>query len=223
MAILAPNLDRGLLKPSGNSNVAVKWPFWIQIWTWAFWSLLAIAIWLWNGHFGSKFGAGPFEAFWQLQFGCEMAILAPNLDLGLLKPSGNFNLAVKLPFWLQIWTWAFWSPLAIAIWLISCKYNLAVNWQFSLPVATTDLVCWRAPSGCMLFCCGCDEDPGRGVRPTHCANQSFCWRVFAGRVPIAWPARLSIVSVYVLFCTHVIEGQSKRCQRAPARFSIGPR
>ena len=34
-------------------------------------------------------GHGAFEAIWQLQFDCEMAILAPNLDLGLLKPSGN--------------------------------------------------------------------------------------------------------------------------------------
>ena len=50
---------------------------------------------------------------WQLLFGCEMAILdpnlalgllAPNLALGLLEPSGNYNLAVKWQFGLQIWT-----------------------------------------------------------------------------------------------------------------------
>ena len=117
MAILAPNVDLGLLGPSGNYNLAVKWPFWLQMWTWAFWCLLAIRIWLWNGHFGSKCGPGPFGAFWQLQFGCEMAILAPNVDLGLLEPSGNYNLAVKWPFWLQMWTWAFWCLLAIRIWL----------------------------------------------------------------------------------------------------------
>ena len=46
MAILAPNLDLALLEPSGNYNLAVKWPFWFQIWTWAFWSLEAITIWL---------------------------------------------------------------------------------------------------------------------------------------------------------------------------------
>ena len=117
MAILAPNLELGLLEPSGNYNLAVKLPFWLQILTWAFWSLLAITIWLWNGHFGFKPGPGPFGVFWQLQFGCEMAILAANLDLGLLEPSGNYNLAVKWQFWLQIWTWAFWSLLAITIWL----------------------------------------------------------------------------------------------------------
>ena len=105
--------DLGLLEPSGNYNLAVKWPLWLQTWTWAFWGLLAITIWLWNGHFGSKCGPGPFEAFWQLQFGCEMAILAPNLDLGLLEPSGNYNLAMKWQFLFQIWTWAFWSLLAI--------------------------------------------------------------------------------------------------------------
>ena len=38
-------------------------------------------------------------------------------DLGLLEPSGNYNLAVKWPLWLQTWTWAFWSLLAITIWL----------------------------------------------------------------------------------------------------------
>ena len=68
-------------------------------------------------HFGSKPGPGPFAIFWQLQFGCEIAILAPNLDPCLLELSGNYNLAVKLPLWLQIWTWAFWSLLAITIWL----------------------------------------------------------------------------------------------------------
>ena len=93
MAILLPNLDLGLLEPFGNYNLAVKY------------------------NFGSKSGFKPFEAFWQLQFGCEMAILAPNLNLGLLKPSGNYNLAVKWPFWLQIWTWAFSSLLAITNWL----------------------------------------------------------------------------------------------------------
>ena len=103
-AVLAPNVDLGLLGPSGNYNLAVKWPLWLQIWTWAFWSLLAITLWLWNGHFGSKFGPRPFGAYWQLQFGCEMAILAPNVDLGLLEPSGNYNLAMKWPFWLQMWT-----------------------------------------------------------------------------------------------------------------------
>ena len=46
MTILAPNLDLGLLEPSGNYNLAVKWQFWLQIWTWAFWSLLAITIWV---------------------------------------------------------------------------------------------------------------------------------------------------------------------------------
>ena len=95
MAIFVLNLDLGLEEPTGNYNLAVKWLFWLQIWTWAFWSLLATTIWLRNGHFGSKSGPGPFGAFWQLQFGCEMAILAPNLDLGLLEPSGNYNLAVK--------------------------------------------------------------------------------------------------------------------------------
>ena len=78
MAILAPNLDLGLLELAGNYNAAVKWQFCFQIWTWA------------------------FESSWQLQFGCEMAILAPNLDLGLLKPSGNYNVAVEWQFCLQI-------------------------------------------------------------------------------------------------------------------------
>ena len=49
-----------------------------------------------------------------------MAILAPNLDLGLLEPSGNYNLAVKLPFWLQIWTGGLGRPFG--------KDNLAVKW-----------------------------------------------------------------------------------------------
>ena len=117
MALLALNLDLGLLEHSGNYNLAVKLQFSFQIWTRAFWSLLAITIWLWNDNFGSKSGPGPFGAFWGLQFGCEIAILVPNLDLGLLEPSGNYNLAVKWQFWLQIWTWAFWSLLAIIIWL----------------------------------------------------------------------------------------------------------
>ena len=55
--------------------------------------------------------------FWQLQFGCKIAILAPNLDRGLLVSSGNYNLAVKWPFWLQTWTGTFWSLLPITIWL----------------------------------------------------------------------------------------------------------
>ena len=56
-----------------------------------------------------------------------MAILAPNLDLALLEPSCNYNLAVKWPFWLQIGTWAFWSLLAI---------NLAVKWPFWFQIWT---------------------------------------------------------------------------------------
>ena len=43
---------------------------------------------------------GLLEPSWQLQFGREIAILAPNPDLGLLKASGNYNLSVKWPFWL---------------------------------------------------------------------------------------------------------------------------
>ena len=43
--------------------------------------------------------------FGELQFGCKMAVFAPNLALVLLmKPSGNYNLAVKLQFWFQIWS-----------------------------------------------------------------------------------------------------------------------
>ena len=99
MAILASNLDLGLVVPSGNYNLAVKWAFWLQIWTWAIWSFLAITIWLWNGHFGLKSGPGPFGSFWQLQFGCEMAILASNLDPGL------------------------WSFLAITIWLWNSDFG----------------------------------------------------------------------------------------------------
>ena len=91
-------------------------------------------MWPLNGNFVFKFRPAPFGAFWQLQFGCEMAIFAPNFDLGLLEPSamailasnldlgllklaGNYNLAGKWPFCLRIWTWAFCNLLAIAIWL----------------------------------------------------------------------------------------------------------
>ena len=44
-------------------------------------------------------------------------IVSNLFDLGLLEPSGNYNLAVKWPLWLQTWTWPFWSLLAITIWL----------------------------------------------------------------------------------------------------------
>ena len=159
MAIVASNLDLGLLEPSGNYNLAVKWQFLLQICTWACWSLLAIRIWLWNGHFGSKSGPRPFEAFWQLQFGYEMAIFVSNLDLGLLKPSGNCNLAVKWPFWRQIWTWAFWSLLAITIWLwngnfcskfgpgpFGAFWQLQFGCEMAILAPNLDLGLWR-PSG----------------------------------------------------------------------------
>ena len=125
-------------------------------------SLLAITIWLWHGHFGSKSGPGPFGVFWQLQFGCEMATLDPNLDLGLLEPSSTYNLAVKLPFWfqtwtsafwnllavkwqfwLQIWNCAFWSLLAITIWLWNCHFG-------SKPGPGPFEVFWQLQFGCEM-------------------------------------------------------------------------
>ena len=79
--------------------------FWPQIWAWGFCSLQAMFFLIRNGNFGFKAGPRAFEAFWQLQFGCEMVILAPNLDLELLEPSdnySNYNLAVKWQFLLQL-------------------------------------------------------------------------------------------------------------------------
>ena len=116
MAILVPNRDLGLLEPSGNQfgcEMAILVPNKdLRLWG-VFWQL----------QFGCKIAIlAPNRdlallGLWQLLFGCEMAILAPNLALGLLEPSGNYNLAVKWQFGLQIWTWPFWSLLAITIWL----------------------------------------------------------------------------------------------------------
>ena len=49
-----------------------------------------MVICLCNGNFGSKFGPRAFETFWQLQFGCEMAIFATNLDWPCYSQRGNW-------------------------------------------------------------------------------------------------------------------------------------
>ena len=102
--------------------------FWLQIWTCGFCGHLAIFR-IRTSIFYAKPGPEAFEAFWQWYFGCAMAILGPNLELRLsrpfgelqfgckmavfapnlalvllMKPSGNYNLAVKLQFWFQIWS-----------------------------------------------------------------------------------------------------------------------
>ena len=58
-------------------------------------SLGAIAIWLKMAILAPNLKRRPWKASWQIQFGCKIQFFAPNLDLGLLKPSGNYNLAVK--------------------------------------------------------------------------------------------------------------------------------
>ena len=132
------------------------------------------------------FGDFLQKGLWKLQFGHKMTIFASNLDRGPLKAFWQLHFCCKM---------AILAPnLYLRLLKPSGNYNLGVKWQFSGPLVPADLVSWRASSDCVLFCRGCDEDPGRGVRPTRGANRTFCWQVLAGHVPIAWSVRLPVVS-----------------------------
>ena len=83
MALLAPNLDPGLLRSSGH----YKEVFQIKVFRVTVFQVFKASAFrgvCGPGAYGS--GPVPFEALWQLQCSCEMAILVPNLDLGLWKP-----------------------------------------------------------------------------------------------------------------------------------------
>ena len=147
MAILAPNLTLGLLEPSGNYNLAAELPFWLQIWSWfqsllaiTIWlprkSSKAARVAQAQTPCKSSEAARVAQAktpcksskaasVAQAQTTCKSseAFWIRNCNFGFqtgpraFGTSGNYSLAVKLPFWLQIWTRAFWSLLAITFWL----------------------------------------------------------------------------------------------------------
>ena len=90
MAILGPNLDLGLLKPSGNHKEVFR----VKVFGVKVFKVPGFQGVCGQGVYGS--GHGASETIWQLQFDCERAILGPNLDLGLLKPSGNHKEVFKV-------------------------------------------------------------------------------------------------------------------------------
>ena len=138
MAILAPNLDLRLLKPPGNH----KEVFTVKVFGVKVFRAPAFQGVCGQGVYGP--GHGAFEAIWQLQFDCEIAILAPNLDLGLLKPSGNhkevFRVKVlgcsgRLPS--KVFAVKLSVVLDMELLKPSGNNNFTVKWQFWLQIWTS--------------------------------------------------------------------------------------